>query len=71
MKVLYKSRTNRRLSGVLGGLGEYFSVDPTILRLLFVAFFIVTGFIPGILLYIIAAAIVPEEPVRHADHTAV
>ena len=36
MKSLYKSRTNKMVSGVCGGIGEYFGVDPTIIRLLWV-----------------------------------
>lgn len=59
---LYKSRTNRMISGVLGGLGEYLGVDPTLLRLAWVAITALTGFIPGIIAYIIAAVIIPDQP---------
>ena len=34
MKKLYKSRTNKKLAGVCGGLGDYFKIDPSIIRLL-------------------------------------
>ncbi len=57
---LYRSRTNRQLAGVCGGLGEYFSIDPTLVRILFVILALAGG--PGIILYIILALIVPEEP---------
>ena len=57
-KRLYKSRTNRVLCGVCGGIGEYFGIDPTIVRLLCV----LLGFTStGLILYIIAAIIMPEE----------
>ena len=58
-KRLYRSRTNRQLAGVCGGLAEYFGVDPTIVRILFVLFALMGG--PGLILYIILALIVPEE----------
>lgn len=54
MKRLYRSRSNRVLFGVCGGLGEYFNIDPVIFRLLFIFF----GFV---FLYFIAALIIPEE----------
>jgi len=49
------------LAGVIGGLAEYFDTDSTILRLLTVAAILVTGFFPGVLLYLIACVIVPLE----------
>ncbi len=70
MKTLYKSNTNFVLSGVLGGLGEYYNVDPTILRLGYVVFTIMTGVFPAIIGYIIAAIIVPtKNPSVHMNHT--
>ena len=61
-KKLYRSRTNRMVSGVCGGLGEFANVDPTIIRLLFAAGTIFSG---GILLLVYLAMIfvVPEAPV--------
>ena len=58
-KRLYKSSTNRVLCGVCGGIGEYFKVDPTIIRLIFVLF--VFGVGSGLLAYIVAAIIMPEQ----------
>lgn len=58
MKKLYRSRTNKMLCGVCGGIGEYFNVDPTLIRLLFVIFGC-TG--SGVLAYIIAAIVIPQE----------
>ena len=57
-KRLYKSRTNRVLCGVCGGIGEYFGIDPTIVRLLCVLLGCTST---GLILYIIAAIIMPEE----------
>ena len=59
-KRLYRSINDRQIAGVCGGLAEYFEVDPTIVRLVFVALALVGG--PGILLYIIMAIVIPEEP---------
>lgn len=59
-KRLYRSRTDRSLAGVCGGLAEYFQVDPTLVRVLFVLFTLMGG--PGLIVYIALALIVPEEP---------
>ena len=59
-KRLYRSRTDRRLWGVCGGIGEYFNIDPVIVRLLWILFTLAGG--GGIIAYIIACIIVPEEP---------
>ena len=58
-KQLTRSTTNRMIAGVCAGLGEYLNIDPTVVRLLFVLGFFLTG--PGILIaYLIMAIIVPE-----------
>lgn len=62
MKKLYKSEFDQILTGVIGGLGEYFDVDPTVLRVAFVVLVLVTGIFPGIVAYIIAYFIIPEKP---------
>lgn len=59
-KRLTKSRTNKMICGVCGGVGEYFNMDPTIIRLIWVILTI-GGFGSGLLAYIIAAVIIPEE----------
>lgn len=56
---LFKSSTNRMLCGVCGGIGEYFNIDPTVIRILWIIFSILGG--SGILAYIIAAIIIPEQ----------
>lgn len=63
MKKLYRSKRDRVIAGVCGGLGEYFDIDPTIVRLLWV-FFTIFGIFPGIIAYIIAWVIIPEEKSR-------
>lgn len=49
------------VSGVLGGLGAYFDVDPVSFRLLFVLLLIATGVFPGVIIYIAAILIIPLE----------
>lgn len=61
-KRLYKSKKNRVLLGVVGGLGEYFDTDPVLLRLIWVIVTVFTGVVFGVLIYIIAAIIIPERP---------
>ena len=58
MKKLRRSRKNRVLCGVMGGIAEYFNVDPTLVRVLFLVFSF-SGF--PIFLYILLAIIIPEE----------
>jgi len=65
MKLLKRSKTNKVIFGVIGGLGEYFDVDPVILRLLFVFITLFTGLWPGVAVYIIAAIVVPDGPKHH------
>ena len=61
-KRLYKSETNKIFAGVIGGVGEYFDVDPTILRLGFLLIAAMSAFFPSIVAYIIACFIVPKAP---------
>jgi phage shock protein PspC (stress-responsive transcriptional regulator) len=56
---LYRSRRNRMIAGVCGGIGEYLKVDPTFIRLLWVLFMFAYG--SGFLAYIIAWIIIPEH----------
>lgn len=57
---LYRSRTDRMLGGVAGGLARYLEVDSTLVRLAFVALFFAAG--AGFLAYLVAWIVVPEEP---------
>jgi phage shock protein C len=62
MKRLYRSEENKVFAGIIGGVGEYFEVDPVILRLLWVLVVLFTGGFPGIIVYIVAIFIVPKKP---------
>ena len=59
-KKMYLSE-DKKLSGVCGGIGEYFDIDPTIIRLAWILFTVLTGFVPGLLAYIIAAIVMPAK----------
>ncbi len=59
MKRLYRTEKNKVFLGVMGGFGEYFDVDPVLLRVVFLLITIFTGFVPGLLAYILAAAVMP------------
>jgi len=60
-KKLTRSLNDRMLAGVCAGLADYLGMDPTVIRLIFVLLFFVSG--PGVLLaYLIMMIIVPEEP---------
>ncbi len=59
-KRFYRSRKNRQLAGVCGGIGEYFDVDPVLVRLLWIFFTLAGG--GGLLAYLIAWLVVPEAP---------
>ena len=61
MKQLYRSRTNRKIAGVCGGLGEYFGIDPVIVRILAVIL-LLPGGLPGLVPYVILWIVVPEAP---------
>ena len=60
MKRIYLSQTDKKLSGVCGGLGEYFDKDPVLFRILFVLLVLLKGF--GIILYLIMWLIIPKRP---------
>ena len=58
-KRLYKSSTDKKVCGVCGGIANYFDVDPTVIRLIWVIFTLAGG--SGLIAYIIAAIIKPDE----------
>lgn len=62
MKKLTRSSTNKVISGVIGGVGEYFDVDPVLFRLLYLILTIFTGLVPGVLGYLLALLVVPKPP---------
>ena len=56
---LYRSKTDRKIAGVCGGIAEYLDADPTVVRL--AAILLVFGWGSGLLAYIICALVIPEE----------
>lgn len=60
-KKLYRSKTDRKIAGVCGGLAEYFNVDPIIIRIIAVIL-LLPGGLPGFIPYVILWIVVPEEP---------
>jgi phage shock protein C len=61
MKQFYKSN-DRKISGVCGGIAEYFNIDPTIVRLIWAGLSLFTSGFPGLILYIVCAVVMPERP---------
>jgi phage shock protein C len=61
VKKLYKHDTDRKLDGVCAGLGEYFDIDPTLVRVGYAFITLITGFFPGAIAYIIMALIMPTK----------
>lgn len=62
MKKLFRSRVNKQIAGVCGGLAQYFNCDATIIRLAWVLISLVSASVPGLLIYLVCALIIPEEP---------
>lgn len=60
-KQLFRSRSNTMLGGVLGGIGEYFGVDPTLVRVVYVALSVFSAGFPGLLLYLLMWLIIPQR----------
>lgn len=60
---LYRSKEDRFVAGVLGGLAEHYNHDSTFWRLGFIALLLVTGLFPGVILYLVAWVIIPEKPI--------
>ncbi|MCJ7513500.1 MAG: PspC domain-containing protein [Anaerolineales bacterium] len=64
---LYRSRSERMFAGVCGGLGGYFDVDPTLVRVLFVVLALAGG--PGLIAYLLLLILVPIEPLPASSTT--
>ena len=65
-KKLYRSRTDRKIAGVCGGMAEYFNIDSTIIRLVWVLLIIFLG--TGLLAYIIAVIVIPDAPLNSQNN---
>jgi phage shock protein C len=61
---LRRSKRNRMIAGVVGGLAEYFGVDPTLLRVVYVVGSIVSAAFPGLLVYLLLWLLIPEAEDR-------
>jgi phage shock protein C len=64
-KRLFRSNVNKQISGVCGGIAEYFELDPTLVRLAWVLFTCLGG--SGLLAYIICAIVIPQRPNGYID----
>ncbi len=60
MKKIYRSQKDKKIAGIFGGLGELFSIDPTLLRLAFVFIGLATGVFPAIIAYLVGWMIIPK-----------
>jgi phage shock protein C len=60
-KKLYLSDTDKKISGVCGGIGEYFGIDPTIIRLGWVVLTVATYVMGGLIIYLIASIVMPKR----------
>jgi phage shock protein C len=61
MKKLYRSKNDKVFAGVLGGVGEYTNIDPTVLRVIFVVVVVLTAILPMLIAYIIAIFLMPVQ----------
>ena len=66
MKKLYRSETDKKLCGVLGGIAKYLEIDATVLRIIYV---LLSFFVLGcpVIIYLVAALIIPKEPQTPQD----
>ena len=62
MKKLYRSRTDTKIAGVLGGFSDYLEMDSTLVRVGFLLLTVFTGFVPGIVFYVLAVFVMPQQP---------
>ncbi|KKR66184.1 MAG: hypothetical protein UU06_C0004G0016 [Parcubacteria group bacterium GW2011_GWB1_40_5] len=69
MNSFQNCENDKVVAGVIGGIAEYFDMDASILRIVYILLAVVTAIVPAILGYIIAALIIPNKPdVVHMDH---
>jgi phage shock protein PspC (stress-responsive transcriptional regulator) len=67
MKRLYRSRTDKKIAGIFGGIAEMYDVDPSVLRLVMVFLGLGTGIVPLLMTYLVGWMIIPKGPVARAD----
>ena len=61
MKKLYKDRQTAVISGVLSGIAQYFKLDVTLVRVVYLVLTLFTTFFPGVILYIVMAFVMPDK----------
>ncbi|MCA9342493.1 PspC domain-containing protein [Candidatus Saccharibacteria bacterium] len=61
MKKLLRSNSDKQIAGVCGGIGEYFDIDPNIIRAGYILITIISGLLPGVIAYLILAVIIPTK----------
>lgn len=61
VKKMYISNTDKKISGVCGGIAEYFDIDSTVVRLAWIIITLISGVIPGLIAYILAIIIMPKQ----------
>lgn len=59
MRRVYRSRTDKKIFGICGGIGETYNIDPTLIRIIVVFLALATGLIPMVITYIVARLIMP------------
>jgi phage shock protein C len=64
---LYRKRDEKMIAGVMSGLGDYLNVDASIMRIGYVVLTLLTGIVPGLILYFLMIIIIPVEPEATAD----
>lgn len=62
MKKIYRSKNDKMIAGICGGLGEMFEIDPTLIRLALVFIGLVTGVLPFVVAYVVGWIIIPMNP---------
>ena len=61
MRKIYLSEKNKKIAGVLGGVGEAYDIDPTLLRIVVILLALLTGVLPVIVAYVLAWLVTPKQ----------
>ncbi|MCI0620012.1 PspC domain-containing protein [Candidatus Wolfebacteria bacterium] len=61
MRKIYLSEKNKKIAGLLGGVGEAYDMDPTLLRIIVILLGVLTGFLPMIIAYLLAWLVTPKQ----------
>lgn len=69
VKHLYRSSKNKVFAGICGGVGEFFEIDPVLVRVIWLLVVIFTGLVPGLVAYLLCMFIIPKHP--HYEHVHV